>query len=296
LYVFAAPPPAKVDPIEDDMATSTLPAGVLHYRDVGTGRPLVFLHGLLQNGRLWDSMADRLSGTFRCVIPDLPLGAHRTAMRPEADLGIEGIARIVADFLDALDLHDVTLIGNDTGGAIAQIVAARHSTRLTGLVLSSCEAFDNFPPPVFRALAPAARFGLLSTLLTPMRVRALRALPSGYGWLTLNRVPHHLTDGWIAAYFTDSKVRRDTRAFVVSLGNKRLMLDIADELASFHKPTLIAWAADDKLFPATHAERLARLLPDARVEMVPNSRTWIMIDQPERTAGLITDFVDRLRP
>jgi pimeloyl-ACP methyl ester carboxylesterase len=273
------------------MVTAALADGVLHYRDTGTGPPLVFLHGLLQDGRLWDPVVDRLSADFRCVVPDLPLGAHRTALRPGADTGIEGVARLVAAFLDALGARDVTLIGNDTGGAIAQIVAARHPDRLSRLVLTSCEAFENYPPPIFRALAPAAKAGLLPALLAPMRLRAFQAMPSGFGWLTRGPVPYELTSDWMAAYFADPGVRRDTRAFVASLGQRRLLLDVAGELAGFGKPALIIWAAGDKLFPVEHAERLGRSLPGARVEIVPDSRTWLMRDQPDRTAELIAAFV-----
>jgi pimeloyl-ACP methyl ester carboxylesterase len=272
------------------MVTAALSAGVLRYRDTGSGPPLVFLHGFLQDGRIWGPMADRLGGEFRCVVPDLPLGAHRTALRPGADVSIEGVARLVADFLEALDLRDVTLVGNDTGGAVAQIVAARHSTRLARLVLTSCEAFDNFPPPIFRALAPAAKAGLLPAVLTPMRLRAFRGLPSGFGWLTRDRVPPDLTGDWVAAYFADPGVRRDARGFITSLADRRLLLDLAGELAAFGRPALIVWAGDDKLFPVEHAERLGRLLPGARVEIVPDSRTWVMVDQPDRTAALIADF------
>jgi pimeloyl-ACP methyl ester carboxylesterase len=272
------------------MATVALPDGALHYRDTGSGPVLVFLHGLLQDGRLWEPVVERLRGDFRCVVPDLPLGAHRTGMRPGADLGIVGVAGLVATFLDGLGLDDVTLVGNDTGGAIAQIVAARHPERLARLVLSSCEAFENFPPPVFRSLAPAARAGLLPAVLAPMRMRAFHGLPTGYGWLTRNRVPYELTGSWMAAYFSDQRIRRDAAEFVKSLGERNLLVEIAGELAGFDRPTLIIWAADDKLFPVRHAERLGRILEDARVEIVPDSRTWLMIDQPERTAELIRDF------
>lgn len=273
------------------MAEVALPAGTLHYRDTGGGPPVVFLHGAFQDGRVWDPLADLLRAEFRCLTPDLPLGAHRTPMRPGADVSAEGVGRLVGDFLDALDLREVTLVGNDTGGAIAQIVAARHPARLGRLVLTSCEAFDNFPPPLFRALAPAARLGVLSALLTPMRLRAARRLPSGFGWLTHGPLPHHLIDDWIGAYFASSAVRRDTRSFVASFGNRRLMLEVAGELPAFSKPSLVAWAADDKHFPVEHATRLGQVLPDSRVAVVDDSRTWVMVDQPHRTAALIEEFV-----
>ncbi|TDC84298.1 alpha/beta hydrolase [Micromonospora sp. KC606] len=273
------------------MAELTLPAGALRYRDTGGGEPVVFLHGLLQDGRVWEPLVERLRPDFRCIVPDLPLGAHRAPMRPDVDLSIKGVGQVVADLIEALGVRQVTLVGNDTGGAIAQIVAVRHAERIGRLVLTSCEAFDNFPPPIFRMLAPAARVGVLSVILVPLRSRAPRRLPSGYGRLTHEPLPHHLIDDWIAAYFSDSGIRRDTRAFVASLGERNLLCDIAEELAGFTKPALVAWAADDRLFPVSHAERLALALPDARVVLIERSRTWVMRDQPQRTAELIRDFI-----
>jgi pimeloyl-ACP methyl ester carboxylesterase len=273
------------------MPDATLPQGTLRYREAGSGEPIVFLHGYLQDGRLWDPLVERLCDEFRCITPDLPLGAHRIPLDDDADLTVPGVAQLVADFLAALDLHGVTLVGNDTGGGLAQIVAARHAERLGRLVLTNCDAFDNFPPAMFRALIPAAKAHALSTVFAPLKARLPRELPNAYGWLTNHPVPHELIDDWVGAYFGDKGVRHDTRKFTVSLDQGHLMFDIADELAHFTKPALLAWGGDDKIFPYEHAERLGRCLPDARVERIENSRTWVMVDQPERTADLIRGFV-----
>jgi pimeloyl-ACP methyl ester carboxylesterase len=274
------------------MPYATLPAGTVHYRDTGTGRPLIFLHGLLQDGRVWTEVVDRLAGPVRCIVPDLPLGAHRTAMSPAADLSVTGVAGVVAGLIEHLGLRDVTLVGNDTGGAVAQLVVATRPDLLGRLVLTSCEAFDNVPPAIFRTLPVAARLGLLPMVLSALRIRALRKLPTGYGRLTGGPLPHDLIDDWITAYHQDAGVRRDTRRFVASLGDRSLLTRVADELAGFAGPSLIVWGADDRLFPPAHADRLGRLLHDARVEMVAGSRTWVMVDQPDRTADLIRRFVE----
>lgn len=272
------------------MTSVDLPHGTLHYHEAGSGPPIVFLHGYLQGANLWGPVVWLLNHEFRCIGPELPFGAHPTPMRPDADLTTAGVGRLVADFLAALDLHQVILVGNDSGGAIAQVVAARHPQRLGGLVLATCDAFDNHPPKLFRPLITTARTGALTPLLASLKARPARSLPSAYGWLTHRQLPHELIDGWLADYLADRGVRRDTRRLLAALGDDAFMSQIAAELAGFTKPALLAWAADDKFFPLQHARRLAGILPEARLELIEGSRTWVMRDQPQRTAQLIGQF------
>jgi pimeloyl-ACP methyl ester carboxylesterase len=272
------------------MTTVDLPAGTLHYHEAGSGAPIVFLHGYLMGANLWGPIVHLLNHEFRCIGPELPFGAHPTPLRPDADLTTAGVGRLVADFLQALDLHQVILVGNDSGGAIAQVVAARHPQRLGGLVLTSCDAFDNHPPTLFRPLITAARTGALTPLLASLKFRPVRSLPSAYGWLSHRQPPHELIDGWIANYLADQGVRRDTRRLLATLGDDAFMERVAAELAGFTKPVLLAWAADDRFFPLAHARRLAGIVPDARLELIRGSRTWVMRDQPQRTAQLIGQF------
>jgi pimeloyl-ACP methyl ester carboxylesterase len=275
------------------MSHVELPHGTLYYSDTGAGAPIVFLHGYLMGGHLWDPVVHLLEAEFRCVVPELPFGAHPIPMKADADLTAAGLGRLVADFLDALDLGEVTLVGNDSGAAVAQVVAARHAERLSGLVVATGDAFDNFPPRPFRPLIAAARTGTLTALLAMLKARPARSLPTAYGWLTHGDLPHDLIDQWLGAYFADKGVRRDLRRLTAALGDDEFMNRIAAELASFARPALLAWAADDKFFPAAHARQLAAILPDARVELIPGSRTWVMRDQPEQTARLIAEFARR---
>ena len=270
-----------------------LPHGTMHYQESGVGAPVVFLHGYLMGARLWDPVVRLLEGEFRCLVPELPFGAHPVPMRTGADLTTAGLGRLVADFLGALDVSDVTLVGNDSGAAVAQVVAARHAGRLGGLVLATGDAFDNYPPKPFRPLIAAARTGTLTAPLAMLKARRPRSLPTAYGWLTHGDLPHYLIDQWVAAYFADRGVRSDLRRLTAALGNDAFMNQIATELVTFSRPALLAWAADDKFFPAEHARRLAAILPDARVELIPGSRTWVMRDQPERTAQLIGELARR---
>jgi pimeloyl-ACP methyl ester carboxylesterase len=275
------------------MSHVELPHGAVYYRESGAGAPVVFLHGWLMGARLWDPVVHLLEDEFRCLVPELPFGAHPVPMRTGADLTAAGLGRLVADFLGALDLSDVTLVGNDSGAAVAQVVAARHAGRLGGLVLATGDAFDNFPPKPFRPLIAAARTRALTALLAMLKARRARSLPTAYGWLTHGDLPHDLIDQWVAAYFADRGVRSDLRRLTAALGDDDFMNQIATELATFTRPALLAWAADDRFFPAEHARRLAAILPNARVELIPGSRTWVMRDQPERTAQLIGRFARR---
>ncbi|HEV2375805.1 MAG TPA: alpha/beta hydrolase [Streptosporangiaceae bacterium] len=275
------------------MPHTELSHGTLHYLESGTGAPVVFLHGYLMGAHLWDPVVHRLQGEFRCLVPELPFGAHPAPMKPDADLTAAGLGGLVADFLDALDLRDVTLVGNDSGAAIAQVAAAHHGGRLGGLVLATGDAFDNFPPKPFRPLITAARMGALTPLLTMLKARPARSLPTAYGWLTHGSLPHDLIDQWVNAYFASKGVRRDLRRLTAALGNDEFMNQTATELAAFTKPALLAWAADDKFFPLQHARQLAAILPSSQLEVIPDSRTWVMLDQPERTAHLIAGLARR---
>ncbi len=269
-----------------------LPQGTIRYRDTGAGKPLVFVHGLLVDGTLWRKVTPLLEGEFRCVVPDLPLGSHRVPMSPDADLSPPGVARIVADFIAALDLEDVTLIGNDTGGAICQLVATEHPARLGRLVLTPCDAYENFLPPFFRPMQYAARVpGLLTALLQTARLGAVQRSPLGFGLLiSRDSIDPQVIDSWLRPFFSNRGVRRDVIKFLRAISN-RYTLEAAERLRDFDRPALIAWAPDDRFFKLIYGERLAAAIPDARLVRIEDSRTFVSEDQPERLAELIRGFV-----
>jgi pimeloyl-ACP methyl ester carboxylesterase len=272
------------------MPEITLPQGTVHYRDEGSGPAVVFIHGALVNGRLWEPVVERLAAHARCIVPDLPLGSHPIALNRDADLTPTGLARLIADFIAALELEDVTLVGNDTGGALCQLVTARHPERLGGLVLTNCDAFENFPPKAFKGLIYAARTNALTSMMQPLRVPAARRLPLAYGWLTKHPLPGDVLDDWLQPFFRDSGVRRDARRALAAV-DPAILLDNAPKLTAFDRPVLIAWAPEDRFFPLEHGRRLAALFPDAQVVEIPDARTFISWDQPERLAQLLKDFV-----
>lgn len=264
--------------------------GTIRYRERGSGKPIVLVHGLLVNGELWRNVAPRLAERFRVIVPDLPLGSHELPMNPGTDLSPLGLAKILADFMEALELEDVTLVGNDTGGAISQLVAVYHPERLGRLVLTPCDAYENFLPAMFRPLQILARIpGAVFVVGQSLRPHAARRLPFAFGWLSKRRIPNDLTDAWMAPLLSSSAIRREIAAILKGISN-RYTLDAAKRFGEFAKPVLIAWAPEDRFFKLRYAERMAGSFPNARLERIEDSFTFVSLDQPERTAKLIEEF------
>ncbi len=275
------------------MSEIELSAGTIEYEDTGgDGPPIVLLHGLMMDASLWDGPIADLSVDHRCVAPTLPLGAHRHAMHADADLSLPGIARIVAEFLDRLDLHDITLVGNDTGGALVQLLMSDGAARVGRVVLASCDAFDNFPPGltgktlVLTGKLSPRMFGLF---MQHMRLRAIRRLPIAFGWLTMRG--DAATARWMKPVMTQPEIRRDAvRVLRAVAAEPQLMLDAAESLPSFTRPALVVWASGDRVMPPEHGRRLADLLPQGRLVEVEDSYTLIPLDQPARLAQVIREF------
>ena len=268
-----------------------LPQGTIQYRESGTGEPLVFIHGLLANGRLWDKVAELLSPDFRCIVPEWPMGSHPAPMNPDADLTPPGFARLVDDFMASLELDGVTLVGNDSGGAISQIVATKHPERLARLVLTNCDLYEDFPPKLFAYLKPTARIpGAMAAVAQTMRIKPLRRSSLAYGVLAKHRIEDDVLESWVRPGLENPDIRRDTRKLILGI-DPEYTLEAARELGRFEKPTLFAWAPEDRWFKIDYAERLAASMPDARVERIPDSKTFVALDQPERLAEAIRAFV-----
>ena len=279
------------------MPSVKLDTGTIHYAEAGPrdGQPVVCVHGYLMGGDLWGELGTRLAARgLRVLMPTWPMGAHREAMASGADVTPRGVAGMVAAFLEALDLDDVVLVGNDTGGAISQVVAVEHPERLGALVLTNCDAFDNFPPKIFRPLIAAAKVpGALRAALAPMKTSVARRSPLGFGLLSHADVDH-LAAGWVQG-IEDPGVFEDLRSFTLGL-DPEMTREAAARLGSFDRPALLAWGVDDKMFPVEHADRLAAILPQGRVERIEGSRTFVMVDQPDRLAGLVADLATDRSP
>jgi pimeloyl-ACP methyl ester carboxylesterase len=270
-----------------------LSAGTLEYEDSGGAGPtLVLLHGLLMDASLWDETITELRGTHRCVAPTLPLGAHRHAMAANADPSLPAIARLVGELLERLDLRDVTLVGNDTGGALVQLLLGNPSSRIGRVVLVSCDAFDNFPPRlpgktlVLTGKLSPRMFGLF---LQQMRLRPLRRLPIAFGWLT--KRGDAATVRWMRSIWTDAAIRRDTvRVLRAIAADTDLLVRAAECLSRFEQPALVVWARQDRVMPLEHGRRLAGRFPHGRLVEIDDSYTLVPLDQPTELAQAIRDF------
>lgn len=271
----------------------TLSAGTVEYGDTGgAGSTLVLLHGLLMDESLWHGVVAELARDHRCVLPVLPLGAHRRPM-PDADLSLPGVARLLGELLERLDLRDVTLIGNDTGGAIVQLLMADPSPRVARVVLASCDAFENFPPGLTgRTLVRSGRLAprLFGMFMQQLRLRPMRRLPLSFGWLT--RHGDATVRGWLRPILTDREIRYDAvRVLRAIAADRMLLLRTAQRLPSFDRPALVLWARGDRVMPPAHGRKLAELLPDARFVEVDDSYTLIPLDRPAAFAEQVRAFV-----
>jgi len=269
-----------------------LPHGTIHYLDTGGDGPaIVFVHGLLVDGALWRKVVGALHPDFRCIVPDLPLGSHTTPMKPGADMTPRGVATLLADFVRGLDLDRPAVVANDTGGALTQIMITDHPGVAGPVVLTPCDTFDNFLPKAFRPLQYAAKVpGVFTALAQGTRAQAMRRVV--FRSLAKRRIPDEVTGAWARPYLQNKGVRRDTLAFLRAI-HPRYTLDAAARLASFDQPVLLAWALEDPFFKFDHAQRLAQIIPDARIETVEDSLAFVPEDQPQRLAELIRGFVPR---
>ena len=269
--------------------TSAGPVDVVEHGSA-SGPPLLFVHPFMTNARHWRKVVAQLDG-IRSITPTFPLGSHERAMRPDADLTPPGLARIAIDILDALRIERATFVGNDTGGAIAQIAAANHPDRVSGLVLVSCDAYDVFPPRMFSYLKVVAAIpGATNVLAQSMRLPGVTQLPIAFGWVAKGRIERDVLKGYIAPVARDRDVRRDVVKVVKGLDPTHTQ-DAAAALRTFDGPALIAWGAEDRFFPRRLAERLAIDIPRAQLEIVPDARTFVPEDNPRALAELIEKSV-----
>jgi pimeloyl-ACP methyl ester carboxylesterase len=269
-----------------------LPQGTIRYREAGSGPAIVFVHGFLVDGRLWDGVVDALSDRFRCIAPHWPMGAQQVAMEPDADLTPPGVATIIESFLEALDLDDVTLVGNDSGGAMCQVLVAGRPARVGRLVLTNCDTHENFPPGIFKLLPPLAKLpGGVAMMVLPFRSAAITR--AAFRPFAKTKPPAGLVESWARPGIADKAVRHDLGKVTRGM-NKKYTVEAAERLRGSEFPLLLAWAPGDPMFPIRRAERLAEEVGGAKLVPIPDSSTFVPFDQPRRLAAEISDFAPSL--
>jgi pimeloyl-ACP methyl ester carboxylesterase len=287
--------------------TIDLPVGPVEYRDTGprtADAPVaVFVHGILVNSTLWDPVAEKLAAAgIRCILPDWPLGAHRRPASKDAELSPLTVAAAIIDLVEALDLRDVVLAGSDTGGALCQLALHQPAQgqsaqdqlaqgggthRVSGLVLTNCDAFEQFPPRYFGPLFTLARSPLAVWLLAQQtRLRAVRHSPLGYGPLLSRPRPAGLTRGWIQPLLDSAAIRHDLTRFARGLQGTELT-EAASWLGRFQHPVRLVWGTRDKHFTLELGRRLAAAFPLAQLDEVADATTFVSIDRPDAVVSAV---------
>ena len=274
---------------DSEMSSVDLRCGTIHYRDIGSGPSLLFVHGVFTNGDLWNAVLPRMSARFRCIVPTLPLGAHADPMRPDADLSPRALAGALLELLDKLDVRNVTLVGNDTGGALCQLALAQSPQRVTGIVLTNCDAFEDFPPRALRPLYAATHlpgfFWLMARLL---RVGVVRRL--FFASVARSQPDPAFLASSLEPFVRDARIRRDVQKTMRAV-SKRDTLAAAETFGSFDGSALIVWGTGDLFFSTKLANRLANTFRRAHLEVVSGARTFVPLDAPEVLADLLERFV-----
>jgi pimeloyl-ACP methyl ester carboxylesterase len=277
-----------------DLERVQLPQGTITYRvagPTGTNKPVVvFAHGLLVDNQLWTKAADALAQRgVRSYAPNWPTGSHPIPMNADADLSPRGIARIVIDFLSALDLTNVTLVGNDTGGGICQYVIDTDHSRIDELVLTNCDAFEVFPPKEFDALMTiGSHAALIKPMLTALRLTTARHAHNVYGGTFAGSPDPQITRSWIEPGLRSRGVRRDAAKLISSIDPQDL-LDVSTRFGTFTKPVRLVWGDADSFFPVEFGRKLAAAFPNSRLTPVRGGRTFISMEFPEQVADVITE-------
>jgi pimeloyl-ACP methyl ester carboxylesterase len=249
--------------------------------------PVVFVHGILVDSRLWDRVAEGLARQgFRCYLPNWPLGSHTTPVNDPSTLSPSGVATMISDFIAALGLSDVTLVGNDTGGGLCQLVIDAYPDQIGRLVLTNCDAFDKFPPFPFTLVFALLRGPIsIKLLFDQMRIKALRHSPLGYG-LLLSRPDPQLTASWLDPCRTDVRIRRNIATLLRNVA-KTDLVDVSTRLHRFAKPVTIVWGQGDRCFTPALGRRLAAEFPKATLIEVPEARTFVSLDAPAAVVDAI---------
>ena len=276
------------------MKSVDVTAGTIEYREDGdpSGPPVVLLHGLLMNDAQWNLALPLLPSGFRYLLPILPMGGHRIPMRENADLTLPGMVDVVADFLDALDVADVTLVVTDWGGPLFLTDVGRDK-RVARLVICPSEAFDNFPPGFPGKVAWLASRNTLTVSLAmrQLKIGWLRRQWLMFGQMAKRPVPQDIVDEWMTAGLADRRIRQDLVKYCRTKFDKADLIRATNGLADFDGDVLVLWSRNP-VMPDDHATHLAELT-GGTLRYIDDANVLVMLDQPEQTALEIGAFLTR---
>jgi pimeloyl-ACP methyl ester carboxylesterase len=273
--------------------TITVDDAAIEYTDVGGGPPIVFVHGAYVTGALWDDVVTRLSRGHRCIAPTWPFGAQRTPVGDSVDLDVVACGRRIIGLLEQLDLRDVTLVANDSGGGItlsALGILGLDWSRVSRLVFTNCDTFEHFPPKQFAPLVKLCR------VAPPLGGAVLRLLATGPGLaffkraVTRNGITGDRDDAIFGGFLSSAAVRREAVRFSAGLHPQHTAA-AAQAIGKWTKPVLVLWGTADDLFPVSHAQRLAEAFPNSRLRLIEGSSTYVMLDHSSETADAIGTFI-----
>lgn len=282
-----------------DVPQLRLDQATIQYRVLGPDDsphpPVLFVHGILVDHRLWLNVAEELARNgFRCILPDLPLGSHTIPVDDSVPLTPVTVAEMMYEFIAKLGLQDVTLVGNDTGGGLCQLLVDAHPDSVGRLVLTNCDAFEKFPPFPFNVVFATMRGArTIKALAGPMRIPAIRNSPLGYGLLMARN--DELTASWLKPAITDPRIARNLATLLRGVGAMDLV-DVATRLARFDKPVTIVWGMADRCFTPALGRRLAALFPNATWVEVADAHTFVALDAPTAVGAAISNASTRARP
>ena len=261
-----------------------LSGGTIAYEEAGSGPVLLFVHGVFANSKLWSKVIPLLSDRYRCIAPDWPLGAHSIPIGSE--LSPSAVVELIREFIEQLGLEDVTLVGNDTGGALCQMLVVRHPGIVKRLVLTNCDAYDKFPPQPFTYLTWVPKVpGAIGLLANSMRLHVNRRLPIAYGWLS-KTMSREVEDAFVNPVIRDKGVRADIAGFL-RRADKNELAATAAQYGTIDIPVKLVWAEGDRAFKIGLAERMQRDIPNAELVRIPSRYTFVPLDEPERLAAEI---------
>jgi pimeloyl-ACP methyl ester carboxylesterase len=279
--------------IESTIRTIETPSGRISYAEAGSGPVALFVHGVVLNKHLWRHQMSALSDIRRCIAVDL-LAHGDTEIEPNQDVSVTANAKMLREVLDAQRIDQIDLVGNDSGGGIAQIFAALNPNRVRSLTLTNCDTHDNWPPEAFKPFVDmAVAGGLKDTLNAMLADKTIYRSPSALG--PAYERPEKVSDEDIEIYLrplvrTEQRTR-DLQRFVAAFDHKHTVV-IEPRLRQLRAPTLIVWGTDDVYFPVKWAYWLAETIPGAKppVELA-GARIFFPEERAEVFNGLLRDHL-----